>query len=120
MTGSGSAQKRRHRSAERHHAKDFTMPTKQWIQIQRIACAESRRKGFRDLDTIDDLIQSVSLALLAEQERHPQLTLDDLVSRARCRTLESIKSHRRAERRQQLAIEGQTIITVRRNGGSMA
>ena len=96
------------------------MPTKQWIQIQRIACAESRRKGFRDLDTIDDLIQSVSLALLAEQERHPTLTLDDLVARTRCRTLDAIKSHRRAERRQQNEIDRQTIIRVRRNGGPMA
>ena len=96
------------------------MPTKQWIEIQRIACAEARRKGFKDLDTIDDLIQSVSLALLAEQERNPQLTLDDMVARARCRTLDVIKAHRRAERRQQLAIEGQTIIRVRRNGGPLA
>lgn len=96
------------------------MPTKQWIQIQRIACAEARRKGFRDLDTIDDLIQSVSLALLAEQERNPQLTLDDMVARARCRTLDVIKSHRRAERRQQQEIDRQTIIRVRRNGGPMA
>lgn len=96
------------------------MPTKQWIEIQRIACAEARRKGFKDLDTIDDLIQSVSLALLAEQERNPQLTLDDMVARARCRTLDAIKAHRRAERRQQLAVEGQTIIKVRRNGGPLA
>ncbi len=96
------------------------MPTKQWLQIQRIACAEARRKGFKDPDTIDDLIQSVSLALLAEQERHPQLTLDDLVSRARCRTLDAIKSYRRAECRQQLEIDRQTIIRVRRNGGPMA
>ena len=96
------------------------MPTKQWIQIQRIACAEARRKGFKDLDTIEDILQSVSLALLAEQERHPQLTLDDLVARARCRTLDVIKSHRRAEHRQQQEIDRQSIIRVRRNGGPMA
>ena len=96
------------------------MPIKQWIQIQRIACAEARRKGFRDVDTIEDILQSVSLTLLAEQERNPELTLDDLVCRARCRTLDVIKSHRRAEHRQQEAIDQQTIITVRRNGGPLA
>ena len=89
---------------------------KQWIEIQRIACAEARRKGFRDLDTIDDLLQSVSLALLAEQERNPQLSLDDLVARTRCRTLDAIKAYRRAEYRQQKAIEGQSVTTVRVNG----
>lgn len=91
------------------------MPIKQWIQIQRIACAEARRKGIHDLDTIEDILQSVSLALLAEQEHHPQLTLDDLVARTRCRTLDVIKSHRRAEHRQQKAIEAQSVVTVRVN-----
>ena len=86
---------------------------KQWIEIQRIACAEARRKGFKDPDTIDDLLQSVSLALLAEQERNPALTLDDLVARARCRTLDVIKAHRRAEYKQQQAIDSQSIVTVR-------
>ena len=75
------------------------MVTKQWIEIQRIACAAARRKGFTDRDTIDDLLQSVSLTLLAEQDRNPELTLDDLVKRARCRTLDAIKAHRRAEER---------------------
>ena len=89
---------------------------KQWIEIQRIACAEARRKGFKDPDTIDDLLQSVSLALLAEQERNPQLSLDQLVARCRCRTLDVIKSHRRAERRQQKAIAGQSVTTIRVNG----
>lgn len=89
---------------------------KQWLEIQRIACAEARRKGFTDPDTIDDLLQSVSLALLAEQERNPTLTLDDLVARTRCRTLDAIKSHRRAEYRQQKAVEGQSVTTVRVNG----
>lgn len=87
----------------------------QWLEIQRIACAEARRKGFKDPDTIDDLLQSVSLALLAEQERHPHLTIDDLVARCRCRTLDVIKSHRRAEYRQQKAIEAQSVVTVRVN-----
>ena len=41
-----------------------------WLEIQCIACAEAHRKGFKDPDTIDDLLQSVSLALLAEQERN--------------------------------------------------
>ena len=89
--------------------------TKQWIEIQRIACAEARRKGIHNPDTIEDLLQSVSLALLAEQERHPRLTLDDLVARARCRTLDAIKAHRRAEYKQQRAIEGQSVISVRVN-----
>ena len=88
---------------------------KQWLAIQRIACAEARRKGFKDPDTIDDLLQSVSLALLAEQERNPQLSLDDMVARTRCRTLDVIKSHRRAEHRQQKAIEGQSVTTIRVN-----
>ena len=86
------------------------------IEIQRIACAEARRKGFKDLNTIDDLLQSVSLALLAEQERHPTLTLDDMVARTRCRTLDAIKAYRRAEYRQQKAIDGQSVTTVRVNG----
>ena len=89
---------------------------KQWIEIQRIACAEARRKGFKDLDTIEDILQSVSLALLAEQERNPQLSLDDMVARTRCRTLDAIKAYRRAEYRQQKAIEGQSVTTVRVNG----
>ena len=89
---------------------------KQWLAIQRIACAEARRKGFKDPDTIDDLLQSVSLALLAEQERNPQLSLDDMVARTRCRTLDVIKSHRRAEYRQQQAIEGQSVTTIGVNG----
>ena len=88
---------------------------KQWLAIQRSACAEARRKGFKDPDTIDDLLQSVSLALLAEQERNPQLSLDDMVARTRCRTLDVIKSHRRAEHRQQKAIEGQSVTTIRVN-----
>jgi len=88
---------------------------KQWIEIQRIACAEARRKGFKDPDIIDDLLQSVSLALLAEQERNPALTLDDLVARTRCRTLDVIKAHRRAEHKQQKAVEAQSVITVRVN-----
>ena len=88
---------------------------KQWIEIQRIACAEARRKGFKDPDTIEDLLQSVSLALLAEQERNPALTLDDMVARARCRTLDAIKAHRRAEYRQQQAIDSQSVVTVRVN-----
>ena len=89
---------------------------KQWLEIQRIACAEARRKGFKDPDTIEDILQSVSLALLAEQERNPQLSLDDLVARCRCRTLDVIKSHRRAEHRQQKAIAGQSVTTIRVNG----
>ena len=88
---------------------------KQWLQIQRIVCAEARRKGFRDPDTIDDLLQSVSVALLAEQERNPQLTLDDLLARTRCRTLDVIRAHRRAERRQRKAIESQSVVAVRVN-----
>jgi len=117
LTGSGSDQKRRDRNAIDGTRKGFTTPTKQWIEIQRIACAEARRKGFKDLDTIDDLLQSVSLTLLAEQERNPELTLDDLVARTRCRTLDAIKAHRRAEERQRKAIEGQSIIRIRMNGG---
>ncbi len=88
---------------------------KQWLEIQRIACAEARRKGFTDPDTIDDLLQSVSLSLLAEQERNQALTLDDLVARTRCRTLDTIKSHRRAEHRHQKAIESQCVVSVRVN-----
>ena len=88
---------------------------KQWLEIQRIACAESRRKGFRDPDTIEDILQTVSLSLLAEQERNQELTLDDLVKRARCRTLDAIKAYRRAEHRQQKAIESQSIVSVRVN-----
>jgi len=88
---------------------------KQWLEIQRIACAEARRKGFTDPDTIEDILQSVSLSLLAEQERHQELTLDDLVKRARCRTLDAIKAHRRAEHRQQKAIESQSVTSVRVN-----
>lgn len=92
------------------------MPIAQWIEIQRIACAEARRKGFRDPNTIDDLLQSVVLSLIAEHERHPELTLDDLVSRARCRTLDAIRAHCRAEDRQRKAIAAQSIVSVRRNG----
>jgi hypothetical protein len=88
---------------------------KQWLEIQRIACAEARRKGFRDPDTIEDILQTVSLSLLAEQERNQELTLDDLVKRARCRTLDAIKAFRRAEHRQQKAIESQSIVSVRVN-----
>lgn len=95
------------------------MPVSQWIEIQRIACAEARRKGISDPDIIDDLLQSVALSLIAEQERHPELTLDDLVARARCRTLDAIKSHRRAVNRQRKAIESQSVISVRMNGGPL-
>jgi hypothetical protein len=95
------------------------MPIPQWLAIQRIACAELRRKGFRNPDTIEDLLQTVALTLISEQERNPQLTLNDLVSRARCRTLDAIKSHRRAEDRQRKAIANQSIISVRVNGGPL-
>ena len=96
------------------------MPVPQWLAIQRIACAELRRKGIRDADTIEDLLQSVALSLISEQERNPQLTLDDLVSRARCRTLDALKSHRRAEERQRKAVESQSLISVRLNGQPLA
>lgn len=88
---------------------------KQWPEIQRIACAEARRKGFKDPDIIEDILQSVSLSLLAEQERNRELTLDDMVARTRCRTLDAIKAHRRAEHRQQKAIESQCVVSVRVN-----
>jgi hypothetical protein len=91
------------------------MTNKQWLQIQRIASAEARRKGFHDPDTIEDLLQSVSLSLLAEQQRNQELTLEDLMARARCRTLDAIKAHRRAEERQRKAIESQSVITIRIN-----
>ncbi len=91
------------------------MSNTHWGRIQRIASAEVRRKGFKDPDTIEDLLQSVSLTLLAEQDRNPALTLDDLVARTRCRTLDAIKAHRRAEYRQQQAIDALCIITVRIN-----
>ena len=96
------------------------MPIPQWIEIHRIAVAEARRRGFRDRNTIDDLLQSVCLTLLAEQERNPDLTLNDLVNRTRCRTLDAIRSHRRAEERQRKAIESQSVITVRWNGRPLA
>ncbi len=91
-----------------------------WIQIQRIACAELRRKGFKDLDTIEELLQSVCLSLLSEQHRNAELTLDDLIARTRCRTLDAIKAFRRAEERQRKVIEQKSIVTVRMNGGPMA
>lgn len=96
------------------------MPIPQWIEIHRIAVAEARRQGFRDRNTIDDLLQSVCLTLLAEQERNPDLTLNDLKSRARCRTLDAIRAHRRAEERQRKAIAAQSVITVRWNGRPLA
>lgn len=90
-----------------------------WNSIQRIACAEVRRKGFRNPDTIDDLLQTVVLSLISEQNRHPELSLEDLVKRTRCRTLDAIKSHHRAEDRQRKAIESQSVISVRLNGGPL-
>lgn len=87
-----------------------------WLKIQRIACAELRRKGIRDPNTIEDLLQSVCATLLAEQNRKPELTIEDLVSRTRCRALDVIKSHQRSELRQMRAIAQRSVITIRHNG----
>ncbi|MBL8818851.1 MAG: hypothetical protein JNL58_22670 [Planctomyces sp.] len=87
-----------------------------WLKIQRIACAEVRRKGINDPNTIEDLLQSVCVTLLAERSRKPSLTIDELVSRTRCRALDVIKSHQRAEQRQAKVIAQQSTISVRHNG----